>query len=235
MDAPPFVKAAADPTLIPGIYDACDQWCMYCHATQWCLAHRCGSALRSTGGDVHLTLADRLYEGIIFLKQLSEAEGRATPEIDAMLSDDPRQCEHIFIPDDPLEKIGRRYGRMSDAYLCSRPDFPFAMRFRPSGATPFEVFAWYHQLVPAKVYRAVMSAAAAARGDQSRHDDALISAKVALLGIDRSLDAVSVMKAGDDDPRLDALQAQLRRLRREVEGRFPSARGFIRPGLDVSA
>ena len=93
MEAPPFVKAAADPTLIPGIYDACDQWCMYCHATQWCLAYRCGSAARSRGGDMHRDLADRLYEGIIFLKQLSEAEGRATPEIDAMLSNDPRTHE----------------------------------------------------------------------------------------------------------------------------------------------
>ena len=37
-----------------------------------------------------------IYEGIIFLKQLSEAEGRATPEIDAMLSDDPRSHEHIY-------------------------------------------------------------------------------------------------------------------------------------------
>jgi hypothetical protein len=43
------------------------------------------------------------------------------------------------------------------------------------------------------------------------------------------------MAVGDDDPRLDALHAQLRRLRREVEGRFPSARGFVRPGLDASA
>ena len=93
---------------------------------------------------MHRDLADRLYEGVILLKQLSEAEGRATPEIDTILSDDPRKRAYIFAIDDPLEKIGRRYARMSDAYLCSRPDFPFEMRFRPSGPTPFEVFAWYH-------------------------------------------------------------------------------------------
>jgi hypothetical protein len=38
----------------------------------------------------------------------------------------------------------------------------------------------------------------ATRGDQSRHDDALISAKVALLGIDRSLGAVAAMAVGDE-------------------------------------
>jgi hypothetical protein len=32
------------------------------------------------------------------------------------------------------------------------------MTHRTSGPTPFEVFAWYHQLVPGKVYRALVSA-----------------------------------------------------------------------------
>lgn len=234
MKLPPFVQAAADPTLIPGIYDACDQWCMYCSATQWCLAYRCGPEIRSGKANVHRSLADRLYEGITFLKQVAEAEGRPTPEIDAMLSDDPRVRAHLVIIDDPIERIGRRYGRLSDAYLLSRPDFPFEMRHRDSGPTPFEVFAWYHQLVPGKVYRALVSAGHAARGDAGRHDDALISAKVALLGMDRSLDALAAMAAEDNDPRLESLQAQLRRLRRELEARFPSARAFVRAGLDGS-
>jgi hypothetical protein len=234
MKLPPFVQAAADPTLIPGIYDACDQWCMYCSATHWCLAYRCGSEIRSGQADVHRSLADRLYEGIRFLKQVSEAEGRPTPEIDAMLSDDPRTRAQFVIIDDPIERIGRRYGRLSDAYLLSHPDFPFEMKHRASGPTPFEVFAWYHQLVPGKVYRALVSAAHAARGDAGRHDDALISAKVALLGIDRSLDALAAMTVEDDDSRLRSLQAQLRRLRRELEARFPSARAFVRAGLDAS-
>jgi len=50
--------------------------------------------------------------------------------------------------DDPIERLGRRYGRLSDGYLLSRPDFPFEMKPRPSGPTAFEVFAWYHQLTP---------------------------------------------------------------------------------------
>jgi hypothetical protein len=38
--------------------------------------------------------------------------------------------------------------------------------------------------------------------------------------------------ADDDDPRLELLGAHLRRLAREVEGRFPEARGVVREGLD---
>ena len=233
MKLPPFVQVAADPTLIPGIYDTCDQWCMYCSATHWCLAYRSGPEIRSGKANVQRSLADQLFEGITFLKQVSEAEGRPTPEIDAMLSDDPRKRTQIVI-DDPIERIGRRYGRLSDAYLLSRPDFPFEMRHRASGPTAFEVFAWYHQLVPGKVYRALVSAGHAARGDAGRHNDALVSAKVALIGMDRSLDALAAMAVEDDDPRLESLQAQLRRLRREVDARFPSARAFVRAGLDAS-
>jgi hypothetical protein len=55
---------------------------------------------------------------------------------------------------------------------------------------------------------------------------------VALIGMDRSLDALVSIAAEDDDPRLDLLQAHLRRLRREVEARFPDARRIVRPGLD---
>jgi hypothetical protein len=87
-------------------------------------------------------------------------------------------------------------------------------------------------LIAVKIYRALWCSAAAARGDASRKDDALISAKVALIGIDRSLEAVSALSATDDDERLELFASQLRRLRREVDARFPEARGFVREELD---
>jgi hypothetical protein len=220
MAEPSFVQVALDPTLIKGIYDACDQWCMYCPMTQRCLAYRCNPEIKGGKQNIYRSLADRLYEGVTFLKKLCVAEERPTPELDAMLAGDPRKMAQLIEINDPVERMARRYGRLSDAYLVSRPDFPFEMRPRASGPTPFEVLAWFHQLVAAKVYRALLSAAHAARGDTSRQDDALISAKVALIGMDRSLDALAVIAAEDDDARLELLQGQLRRLRREVEGRF---------------
>ena len=233
MREPAFVQAASDPTIFKGIYDTCDQWCMYCPATAHCLAYRCNPDIQSGKQDIYRSLADRLYEGMVFLKRLAQAEGRPTPEIDAMLSDDPRKTTRLIRVDDPIERMGRRYARLSDAYLLSQPDFPFEMRFRQSGPTPFEVFAWFHQLVAGKLYRALVSAAHAARGDQARAIDAQVSAKVALTGIDRSLAALAAMAQEDDDPRLKEMQAHLRRMRREVNDRFPGAIDFVREGLDV--
>jgi hypothetical protein len=106
------------------------------------------------------------------------------------------------------------------------------MKPRPAGPTAFEVFAWFHTLISAKVYRALVSAGQAARGDATRATDAVVSAKVALIGIDRSLDALTAMLLEEDDSRLGLMHVHLQRLRREVNARFPDARSFVREGLD---
>jgi hypothetical protein len=232
MSQPIFNRVCLDPTLINGVYDCCDQWCMYCPATERCLAYRCSPDIQSGKQDIYKDLADRLYEGMTFLKTLCDAEGTSTPELDALFSNDPRQLTTVPEIDDPLERAARRYARLATAYLLSRDDYPFEMQRRPSGPTPFEVFAWFHTLIAAKLYRALVSSAALARGDASRKDDQQVSAKVALIGIDRSLDALVSMAADDQDARLELLLAQLRRVKREAEARFPQARGFVREGLD---
>jgi len=232
MSLPIFNQVSLDPTLIKGVYNTCDQWCMYCPVTARCLAYRCSPEIRSGKQNIYKSLADRLYEGMTFIKHLCEADGRPTPELDAMLADDPRARESVPRVDDPLERAGARYARLSDAYLVSRDDYPFEMTWHPSGPTPVEVFAWFHVLIAAKIYRALSCAAAAARGDASKKEDAHVSAKVALIGIDRSLDALAVISVDDDDARLELLGGQLRRVRRELEGRFPAARAIVRVGLD---
>ena len=229
---PIFNQVCLDPTLIKGIYNTCDQWCMYCPATARCLAYRCSPEIRSGKQNIFASLADRLYEGMTFVKRQSEVEGRETPELDAMLADDPRARTELPTINDPLERAGARCARLCGAYLASRKDYPLEMVWRPTGPTPIEVFAWFHMLIAVKVYRSLWCGAAAARGDESKRADALVSAKVALIGIDRSLDALTAMAMDDDDARLDLLGGQLRRLRREVEGRFPEARSFMREGLD---
>lgn len=69
--------------------------------------------------------------------------------------------------------------------------------------------------------------------DAARHD-ADGAAKVALIGIDNSLEAWKRLRSHlpeEADPLLDTL-AHLDRLRRAIEARFPNARAFKRPGFD---
>jgi hypothetical protein len=231
----PFVRATRDPTLIAGIYNTCDQWCMYCPATDRCLAYRCRPETDpESGSDIYENIADRLFEGMQMLRELNAADGRTIPELEALLADDPRKSPPALEPvNDPLEKMGRRYALLSSRYLQSHPAYPFEMLARADGPTPFEVFAWYHVLIAVKIYRAITSHAAGVRsGDKALRMDALFSAKTALIGIERSRAALTQLQAEDEDVRLEEMQRQLARLARELDARFPQAKSIVRPGLD---
>lgn len=208
---------------------------MYCPATARCLAYRCipAAATPPDPADLLPNIADRMYESLALVKALTTAEGRAVPALDHLLANDPRKVDALPRVDDPLERMARRYAVASSRYLMSRPDFPFRMEPHADGPTAFEVFAWYHTLIAAKVYRALVGRAAAVRGDAAAANDALGCAKTALIGVERSRTALQTLAANDDDARLDDMAAQLRRLARELEARFPDARMFVRPGLDA--
>jgi hypothetical protein len=225
---------ARDPSLIAGIYEACDQWCAYCRATSRCLAFRATNAA-DVGGVFDAIEGDgeRVAEGLQFLKLLADAEGRlAPPEIEAVLSGDCERARQVFDIDDPLERLGRRYMMLAAAYLQSRAEFPPDCRWRPAGPTAFEVLAWYHVLVPSRVFRAILADAEARHGVPGRRADTLRAAKLALVGLDRSARAIAELSVSDDDPRLELLRALLHQLRDTVESRFRGARDYRRPGLD---
>lgn len=70
--------------------------------------------------------------------------------------------------------------------------------------------------------------------EEAMRIDSLGSAKVVLLGIDRSLAAWAIIREAfpeHADEILDVL-VDLDQLRRTGEIRFPAARAFVRPGLD---
>jgi len=251
-----FVDVANDPALIPGIHEACDLWCKYCPATQQCLAYRCTVATpadpHSSGvvawiGQVLECLVGRgftpRHPSTAARGALSIVEGqpgRKGPPYEPFASGAEHPVGGCAAPpivdiDDPIDRMARRYGRTVRAYLSSRPNVPPDPQRDVSRPTPFEVLAWFGELVPAKIYRALASAALAGRGNRSREQDALVSAKVALIGIDRSLEAIDRMGGGTPDQQLELLQAQLRWVRRELETRFPAARSFVRIGLDGRA
>jgi hypothetical protein len=226
---------ATEPALIPGIYQMCDQWCMYCRATDQCLAFRSTNARDVNGVFDPVGDADdeRVGGGLALLKVLADAEGHAlAPEVEALVLGDRDRQRAVFTLDDPLERLGRSYMSLAEAYLRSRSDFPPRLVWRDAGPTPIEQLTWYHVLAPARVFRAILCAAEAARGVAGRHRDTLSAAKVALIGIDRSMTALTAIRGEDDDPRLELLEGRLQRLRDGVEDRFPDARQFIRPGLD---
>lgn len=238
MARPRFLDVAIDPALVPGIYNTCDQWCHYCPATDRCLAFKC----RPDAGeaDPYVDIEERMYESMQYLNDCYEAEGLQPPQELLLLLNGDRPsivAAKAFVPvDDALERMGKRYAVLVAVFLASsREPLPAnPVPKREYGPTPVEVVLYYHVRIASKIYRAIASSLEAARtGSAAARWDSDVSAKVALIAMERSDEALQVIALDDADPRIEHMRKHLSRLGREVAARFPAARTLVRPGLDL--
>jgi hypothetical protein len=98
-----------------------------------------------------------------------------------------------------------------------------------------EVIRWYQRQIYVKLCRAAGGTIRARTQDiECFQEDADGSAKVAIIGIERSIAAWATVLSrfpDHEDPIL--AMAMLKRLLRQVEAAFPNARAFLRPGFDT--
>jgi len=117
-----------------------------------------------------------------------------------------------------------------------------------------EVIRWYQFFIPSKIFRALMSfenqmSAGAPVPDELREaagpvaDEMFVeisgnhadgSAKIALIAIDRSLNAWHILQRSlpDKTDSIVPMLVTLDRIRNATEATFPRARDFMRPGFD---
>ncbi|MEF8889115.1 MAG: hypothetical protein V5A14_03640, partial [Desulfohalobiaceae bacterium] len=141
--------------------------------------------------------------------------------------------------------LARKYLKMADKGLehaeISQEDSPVKIPGTrsvdplPEIRDAKEIISWYQPLIQVKTMRALEGMAEAEETDPGGLDrDSDGSAKVALIGIDRSLAAWRILherlQQGLEDIR--EIMLLLERLRRKVEAVFPGARAFVRPGFD---
>jgi hypothetical protein len=81
--------------------------------------------------------------------------------------------------------------------------------------------------------RALVAAARADRGIPGEREDAEGSAKIALIGIDRSRAALELMAGGRHGKICRHLDGMLESRATGLEARIPGARAFVRIGLDA--
>jgi hypothetical protein len=99
-----------------------------------------------------------------------------------------------------------------------------------------EVILWYQVFLPPKLYRALLSKTEEMETEEDDFPkDSDGSAKIALIGIDRSLSAWGELAAHWEGPgaEIGKIVNHLGHLREMVEKEFPQARDFIRPGFDT--
>lgn len=220
---------------IVGIYNYCDSWCQVCAFTS-----RCGvfadiaemEASRDTNFGA-VVCAPRLPDEIPlppprWMQELID-------EVNEAARNPPSEAEWELIRPriapghQPIEDRAHVYCVQAHAWLRAHESGR-----RDDPGHPYAVIGWYHTQIPAKIHRALIGLSDRFQDHTGFAPDYDGSAKVALMGIERShaacIDAVAGGLVSDRDMR--PLISDLVWLKVQVEHVFPNARRFIRAGFD---
>jgi hypothetical protein len=246
---------------IDGVYNYCDRWCERCPFTQQCRVYAMEEEALAAEPESHDLSSDAFWKGLrAILQQTKEMVLQTARErgidlncLDLEAAGRQEARRRRRTRKHPLTVHGLRYARAVDRWFGKHEatfrqreeELNRELRLGLPGHDPeaaavrigdaVDVVRWYQHQIGVKLARAVSSA--------DLHEDlrpeepcgdADGSAKVALIGIDRSLAAWSILRRHLSDPSetiLDLL-VQLDRLRRAAESTFPNARAFVRPGFD---
>jgi hypothetical protein len=255
-------ELAADPQFISGIYNYCDRWCERCPFTSRCLVYATeqeqdaqdpssrdinNQAFWTRLGEIFEEAQEMLQEmmrerGIELTPGDLDADHERQRQLDDVAESHPCATaanEYARAVGDWLEKATPRFRELGEV-LSSQ------LRLELPGVDPeadarglkdaTDVIQWYQYQIAVKLMRAARSAydEDLPDGDPAQ-GDAAGSAKVALIGIDRSLGGWSELlrQMPEEEDAILPLLAGLSRLRRDVEAAFPHARAFVRPGFDT--
>jgi hypothetical protein len=260
-------QLAADPRFIAGIYNYCDRWCERCSLSHRCLNYAMEKAEDDGDPAARDLANQKFWNKLhasfqLTMQMLHEDAQRLgidlqAPGTGAAADARERQVRRRAARNRPLSSAARDYGmavhkwfRDSSALFKAKgADLVKQARLeigRPLDEAEairemLELIDWYHLFIHVKLARAIGSQA-----EEELETDAELralmrdadgSAKIALIGMDRSLAAWAALRphfSEQEDKILD-FQLQLARLRRDAERLFPNARAFVRPGFDEGA
>jgi hypothetical protein len=165
----------------------------------------------------------------------SKADGLPTPGLDATLAGDPTGEWSLAPQDELLARHAMAYAVTAELLLAKVGWHPPDSTQLGTSPSPQNVIMWYHLFLALKTRRSLVAAHRATRGRPCAEDDARGSAKIALISIDRSREALWTLARGRVRSLARHLVVMLDVLAAGLEARVPGARCFVRPGLDDRA
>ncbi len=239
-------ELAAKERFVAGIYNYCDRWCERCPQTLRCLNFSL-SEEEFSDPETHdirneafwRKLSEILGQTLELLREAGKKWGIELETLDSV-----RDTKSIGANDEAAEshvicRAADSYCKIVEDWFREREGLFFATAAPAIESIGLEeaiaVIRWYQYFIAAKVMRAIRGKM---EEEEERSDefasDADGSAKIGLIGIDRSIGAWAVI------PRYNRLYTEsvfeiislLSLLRQAVEETFPRARSFIRPGFD---
>ena len=233
-----LTELANNPDLISGIYNYCDRWCERCPLTSRCLVYAAEQE-----DDVSIENHDIRNKafwrklGAIFQETREVIAGWAKAAgvdlTETACEDESRyRRKRQLVDNHPLARFGKKYANAASDWFR---DFDQTMERTESLEDAREVIQWYQYQIAVKTIRALSGRREELEEGLDLPKDSDGSAKVALIGIDRSIAAWRLMQLSlpERAETIVPLMLQLEGLRHRLEKFFPDARSFIRPGFDV--
>ncbi len=239
-------ELAADERFIAGIYNYCDRWCKRCPQTLRCLNFSL-SEEEFSDPETHdirneafwRKLSEILAETLELLREAGKKWGIELEALDSVRDTESIGANDGAAANHVICRAATSYSKIVEDWFRGEERFSFGIAAIANQGVDFEeaieVIRWYQYFIAAKVIRAIRGKMEeeGERGDEFASDSDG-SAKIALIGIDRSIGAWAVI------PRYNRLYTEsvleiislLDLLRQAVEETFPRARSFIRPGFD---
>jgi hypothetical protein len=239
-----LTELANNPDLIPDIYNYCDRWCERCPLTSRCLVYATESELSENteieNNDIrNAEFWHTLSETLTQVRALIPVWAKESLDLNHRAEQPAVRRQTRTVDNHPLAKAGKRYANAaSDWFREFYQSSDFTTKVGTEKPQPFEdagdVIQWYQYQIAIKTIRALSARKEDEIEDNDVPKDSDGSAKVALIGIDRSIAAWRLMQLALSDraQSIVPLILQLERLRTNLEESFPKARDFIRPGFD---
>jgi hypothetical protein len=261
MDKQRIKQLARNPQFIPGIFNYCDRWCERCPFTARCLNFALSEEqfAEPESRDIYNKLFwQRLSEMFRLTREMLqdtlEMEGINLEDLEDDAEEDKNRRQRSSVRQDEAARAARAYGNLVDAWFEAnssliqerRQELRDRVTFEPADASHLdqaagfedvlEILRWYQHQIYVKLMRAISGRSTEDMflEDEVGQKDSDGSAKVALIGLDRSIAAWMALRdflPERKDDLIDVL-VQLDRLRRQIEHDFPQARAFVRPGFD---
>jgi len=246
---------------IEGIYNYCDRWCERCTFTSRCAVYEDETSLSPEETDIqNKAFWDRIGKNFSkaqeLLQKAAEHIGLDLENVPEETPEEQEKKERIKTEsrEHPISKLTFQYSTIARGWLKTQPgmlerldnlkaELSMGMESTEGARKKTEtikdslsVIQWYMTFIHVKLVRALMSKLKddGWEGENGLQRDCDGSAKIALIGIDRSIHAWSclfdILREKEDD--FLKILAMLQKVKTMVKEEFPEADAFVRPGFD---
>ena len=240
-------KLAGDKRFIPGIYNYCDRWCERCPQTARCLNFALSEEefadpeTRDIQNEAFWEkLSEVFYDTLELLKEAAKEHGIDLEALDIDQSQEEEKQKEELAENHEICRAAKAYSNLVEDWFSSASNLFSESPAFDGGEMgleeALEVIRWYQHFICVKLMRALRG------GSEEREEgveefakDSDGSAKIALIGIDRSIGAWGTVYARDllQEEKILRFIAYLDRFRRKAAMRlspaFSNHRGMKKP------